>query len=36
MSLGESLHYSYAEDFVHINIVVTDVPAGEMLMRLKE
>jgi hypothetical protein len=29
-------HFSYADNYVGINIVVTDVPKGEMAMRLKE
>jgi hypothetical protein len=29
-------HYSYFDDFVAINIVVVDVPDGEMGLRLKE
>jgi hypothetical protein len=29
-------HFSYYYDHVNVNIVVTDVPVGEMAMRLKE
>ena len=29
-------HFHYAEDYVTVNVVVTDVPVGEMAMRLKE
>ena len=29
-------HFTYGEDHVGVNIVVSDVPKGEMAMRLKE
>jgi hypothetical protein len=32
----KTVHYSYFDEFVAINIVVTDVPRGEMGIRLKE
>jgi len=32
----KTVHYSYSEDRVFVNIVVTDVPPGEMSKRLKE
>jgi hypothetical protein len=32
----KTVHYSYFDDFVAINIVVVDVPKGEMGLRLKE
>jgi hypothetical protein len=29
-------HFGYSDDYVFVNIVVGDVPDGEMLMRLKQ
>src|SRR5438034_4150279 len=29
-------HFSYGEEYVAVNVVVTDVPKDEMAMRLKE
>jgi hypothetical protein len=31
-----TVHYSFIADLVSVNIVVTDVPEGELAMRLKE